>query len=134
MGKQSGNGERFMDTRAQCYDTTRSYTKPLPRTRRTLEAEGLCLFTGVYDTIIFMCSRKENRQAFYLCLNSCIYKSTLKIRTLQTKIENRFVKCFSEYMQFCETKEETIARRVHCSVCHFPRTNEHRCAFMATND
>ena len=51
MGKQSGNGERFMGTRAQCYDTTRSYTKPLPRTRRTLEAEGLCLFTGVYDTI-----------------------------------------------------------------------------------
>ena len=55
------------------------------------------------------------------------------MRTLQTKNENHFVKCFSEYVQFCETKEETIARCVHCSVCHFHHTNEHRCAFMATN-
>ena len=50
------------------------------------------------------------------------------MRTLQTKIENPLVKCFSEYMQFCETNEETIARCVHCSVCDFHHTNEHRCA------
>ena len=79
--------------------------------------------------------------AFFLCFNFCPDKITLKwpcnTGSNWKTVSGNHKKSLREicaYVQFYETKGETIARSFHCLVCRLHHDNEHRHAFMATNE
>jgi len=74
----------------------------------------------------------------FIALTFVQIKQILKAHTVK-QTNKQFITCLvAKYAHICEfarqRRGETIARCVHCLVCHLHQINEHSCAFVATND
>ena len=91
----------------------------------------------IYDTI-----RSRSRSDDSTWLSFCVVtfaqtKCPCNTRSKWKTVSRNHKKSLREicaYVRFYETKGETIARSVHCLVCRLHHENEHRHAFMATNE
>ena len=91
----------------------------------------------IYDTIRSR-SRSDDSTWLSFCVvtfaqTKCPCNTGSKWKTV-SRNHKKNLREISAYVRFYETKGEIIARSVHCLVCRLHHDNEHRHAFMATNE